>query len=313
MPVDVSILIVNFNTCAALDACLASIAEATRVEHEVVVVDNASADGSVAMIEARHPEVTLVANLRNVGFAAATNQAARLAHGRYLLLLNPDTRVLPGAIERLVRFLDRHPEAGIVAPRNLDGAGIVRHNCHPFENACIFFWQGTGVGLLRLARQLLCQPPRWRVESDELQEVEAVKGCSLMIDAMFYRQLDGLDERFFMYCEDTDLCYRAHQAGRRIFYIPEAVIVHYGGQSTPGHEPLLNGMIGRHLLRSRYLYVRKHQGETAARLLRVAYALAGALIMSGSLLLSPPTKSAHFLRHGRLLLTTSLPAREGQP
>ena len=313
MPVDVSILIVSYNTCTMLDACLDSIAAATHAPHEIVVVDNVSTDNSVAMIEARHPEVTLVANLRNVGFAAATNQAARLAYGRYLLLLNPDTRIEPGAIDRLVAFLDRHPEAGIVAPRNLDGAGNVRHNCYPFEDAYIFFWQEAGVGPLKQVRRWLCSPSRWRVESDELQEVEAVKGCSLLIDAMLYRQLDGLDERFFMYCEDTDLCYRAHQAGRRIFYLPEAIVVHYSGQSIPGHEPLLGNMIARHLLRSRYLYVRKHQGEIAARLLRMAYTLTGLLIMSGSLLLSTPAKRAYFRRRGRLLLTTSLPEREYRP
>ena len=118
---DVSFVIVSYNTCAHLDACLTSIQTATSCRHEVIVVDNGSTDGSTALVQERYPAVRLLANPGNVGFATANNQGARVARGRYLLLLNPDTRVTPGAIERLTVFLDNHPEIGICAPQNRNG------------------------------------------------------------------------------------------------------------------------------------------------------------------------------------------------
>jgi GT2 family glycosyltransferase len=136
---NVSVLIVSYNTCALLDACLTSIARETRCAHEVIVVDNASRDGSAAMVRDRHPYVKLVANQGNAGFAAANNQASRLAEGHYWLFLNPDTVIVDSAIDRLAAFLDVHPGVGVCGPCHLDASGRPVTSVFRFPT----FWSST--------------------------------------------------------------------------------------------------------------------------------------------------------------------------
>ncbi|MBP1464224.1 glycosyltransferase family 2 protein [Candidatus Chloroploca sp. M-50] len=302
----VSVLIITHNSAHEIGPCLDTLAQHTRVPYEIIVVDNASADDTMDAIR-RSGSLRLVTNTTNVGFAAAVNQATRLAGGRYLLLLNPDTQVYEGAIDRLVAFLDSHPSVGICAPRVLAVDGCLRHNCFAFETPWSFFWFGVGVGPLHRVRRWMLRRTNWNIAADTPQTVEAVTGAVMLVRRELFEQLGGLDERFFMYCEDGDFCYRAHQQGWKTMLVPDAVITHVRGASTPPDTPLLNGMIGTHLLRSRYCYTQKYWGRSAAWLLRWAYATVGLLFwLSGHVPLFGVTGD-NLKTLGRLLWATPIP------
>ncbi len=227
-----SILIVNWNAATVLADCLGSLpAGAGALTYETMVVDNASTDGSVALIRDQFPMVEVLANAANVGFAAANNQAAQAARGQYLLLLNPDTRVQPGALATLVAFAEAHPTAGAIGPRLLNADGTPQRSC----------WRGfPGLGMalsdalylwklpaLPLARRTEYQPS----ELTQPREVDHLVGAALLIPRALWEQLGGLDASYFLFLEETDWCYRAQRHGRPNMYLPTAAIVHLGQQS----------------------------------------------------------------------------------
>lgn len=304
---DISVLIITHNSETQIDSCLDSLARYTHVDHEVIIVDNASIDATLEAATSFY-QVHVIENTENSGFAIAVNQAAQSAAGRYLLLLNPDTVVHEDTVDRLTAFMDSHPTVGICAPRVLDTAGRIRHNCFAFETPWSFFWFGVGVGpLVRVRNWMLCRST-WDIAADVPQVVEAVTGAAMLVRQEIFEALGGLDERFFMYCEDGDFCLRAQQAGWQTMLVPSAVITHIGGTSAPQDAPMLNGMIGRYLLQSRFSYTHKYWGRCAAWLLRWAYAVAGALLwLTGHLF--PSTGAGGKLKaHGRLLWRTPLPS-----
>ena len=231
--VNVSVLIISFNTRALTLQCLRSVHEQTRgVEYEVVVVDNASDDGSADAIAAEFPSVRLIRLEENIGFARANNLAAKSALGRYLLLLNPDTVILDGAIQKAVAFADANPRAGIVGGRTYFGDHRLNYNsCHgaptPWSQLC------KGLGLSAVFRRSRLFDPEslgpW--QRDDVREVDAVTGCFLLIERDLWNRLGGFDESFFMYGEDTDLCLRAARLGRASMICPDCTLIHYGGQS----------------------------------------------------------------------------------
>lgn len=214
---DVSILIISYNTRELTLACLESVyAQTAGVSFEVIVVDNASIDGSAAAVAERFPQCRLVALEKNVGFAGGNNLAAKHATGRYLLLLNPDTVVLENAAGRAVRFADEHADAGIVGGRTFFGDGSLnRNSCHGAPTPWSLFCMGTGLSSL-LRRSGWFNPEglgSWK--RDSVRSVDAVTGCFLLIRRELWEKLGGFDESFFMYGEDTDLCQRAWRAGQK--------------------------------------------------------------------------------------------------
>jgi GT2 family glycosyltransferase len=229
----VSILIVSFNTRELTMECLRSLRYGGAVvDHEVIVVDNASCDGSAAAARTEFPGVRLIQLEQNVGFGRANNIAAAEAKGEFLLLLNPDTVVRAGAVEALVRGAREHPAAGIWGGRTFFADGSLNPaSCWarptPWSLLCI------GTGLAKLF-------PRWRIlnpeayggwKRDHTREVDIVSGCFLLITRDLWDRLGGFDSAFFMYGEDADLCLRAHRVGARPTIIPDAEIVHHGGAS----------------------------------------------------------------------------------
>ncbi|HRW48195.1 MAG: glycosyltransferase family 2 protein [Caldilinea sp.] len=285
---DVTAVVVSFNTCSHLERCLASI-YATQCQCELIVIDNASTDGSSAMVRANFPAAMLVENQCNIGYAAAANQGARLASGRYLLLLNPDTVVEDDAIERLAAFMDAHPEIGICAPQNRNGEdhelfgeqGAVQNNYFHFPS-----FQGLA-GLGTVARRHLGlsvvappEPPPF-VERDGSILADWLRGCTLFVRSGLYRRLGGMDEGFFLYLEDTDLCRRVRQAGLHCAVVTDATIVHYGGASYREESvPRIKTMLAPHFLRSKYHYVRQERGrigECSVRLTDLILGLSGLL------------------------------------
>lgn len=231
-PIDVSILIVSYNTRALTLACLDSVAAETRNRHEVIVVDNASADGSADAI-ARHASAPrLLARTDNLGFARANNLAAAEARGEFILLLNPDTLVRDSAVDRLLAFARARPRALIWGGRTLFPDGRLNpSSCWGAMTPWNLFCRASGLTGLFPRTTLFNGEAYGGWPRDTVREVDIVSGCFLLIRRETWEQLGGFDPAFFMYGEEADLCLRAGRHGARPAVTPEATIVHYGGAS----------------------------------------------------------------------------------
>jgi len=225
-----SIVIVSFNTRADLERCLDSVTAAPpRARHEIVVVDNASTDGSPEMVRARWPAVRVIVQPRNVGFAAANNVGIRASAGELILLLNSDTLVPPGAIDALIARLRARPDAGAAGPRLVDVAGEVELSFGAMIAPLAELRQRTIVTLHR--RRVA--PVTWWVRRAAARErlVDWVSGAALLVYRRDAEAVGLLDERFFLYTEDVDFCAALRAGGRQILFTPAATITHLRGRS----------------------------------------------------------------------------------
>jgi GT2 family glycosyltransferase len=230
---ELSILVVSYNTASLTSRCLASLPlAARRTAIEVVVVDNASSDGSVELLRAAHPAVTLVANEENVGFARAVNLAARHARAPFLLLLNPDTVSCPGSIDRLLEFAREHPGHGLYGGRTVgpDGQTDPR-SCWGQQSLWSLACFATMADAAWRGSRLLDPESLGGWRRDSVREVGIVTGCFLLVEREAWDRLGGFDERFFMYGEDADLSLRARRSGYRPVVTPDAEVMHLGGGS----------------------------------------------------------------------------------
>lgn len=257
-PIDLSIIIVNWNTCNLLAKCLDAIFQTVRASaYEIIVVDNNSTDGSVDMIHTQFPTVRLIENQQNVGFTQANNQALAASCGRYVLLLNSDTEVQPGALDAMVHFMDAHPAAGVAGAHllNPDGSFQASHTDFPTLWREILTLSGLGRTLLR---------PSYPSYGPEVERgprrVGYIEGACLLARRKVVDQVGGLDEGFFMYAEEVDWCYRMKQAGWEVWYLPEVRIVHHGGGSSRQRKTRMEA----ELYRSRVRFFRKHYGTGQA-------------------------------------------------
>lgn len=229
---DLAIAIVNYNTRSQLRACLATAAGAAQ---QIVVVDNASSDGSVEMVRQQFPGVVLCANPDNKGYGAAANQALAACTSRYVLLLNADTLLTRGATAALAQYLDSHPRVAAAGPRLVNPDGTLQPSCHAFPGTATVFLELTA--LRHLARTLRHVPvlrdwhlPAW--SHDRARPVDWVKGAALALRREAFQEVGGFDESFFMYWEETDLCRRLATAGWETHFAPVATVVHAGEAST---------------------------------------------------------------------------------
>jgi GT2 family glycosyltransferase len=255
-----SILVVSYNTKRMTLDCLASIAAETRTPHEVIVLDNVSPDGSAAAIAEAfppetHPNLRLIASAENHGFAKGNNIVAREARGEYLLLLNPDTLILDGAIDKLVAFAERVPEAGIWGGRTLTGDRRLDPTC-AFDDQT--FWsilcRLTGLSVVFKGSALFNPEFYGDWQRDTEREIGVVMGCFLLIRREIWDALGGFDLSFVMYGEEADLCRRARAAGlARPRLSPEAEIIHFGGASSPKVSSDTLKLKARITLANRYL------------------------------------------------------------
>lgn len=263
---DISIIIVNWNTRDLLLGCLRSLSN-DSVQPEVIVVDNASSDGSAAAVKANFPDVLLIENAQNVGFAPANNQALRVAGGRYVILLNSDTVVCPGALEALVAFMDEHPRAGACGPRLLNADGSLQPSAHPMLTPGREFWRL--MFLERIRPRVTYPMQRW--DATTPRRVEVIKGACLLLRRAALDQVGLLDESYFMYTEEVDLCHRIAQAGWELWWEPRAEVIHYGAASSKQAREEMYLL----LYRSKTQFYRKFGGERRAaqfkRYLRIAY------------------------------------------
>ena len=250
--VDLAIAIVNYNTVELTAKCVESVDAAThRITYEVAIVDNCSRDDSVRLLRGRFPEVAVIENRVNVGFAKATNQAICTGEARYVLLLNSDTIVRTGALDRLVALMDEREDVGLAGCKLVNADGSLQPSCEKFPSLRV-------IANRVLFGQVGCAYP---VDCYERPfEPELLKGACIMARKRALDEVGLLDERFFIYHEDYDLCLRMQRAGWRIAYLPEAVVVHYGGKSTEQ----VSWQMTWHFWKSLGQLHRKHRGFLSA-------------------------------------------------
>lgn len=240
---DVSIVIVTYNSANHITACLDSVhRESGGLAQEVVVVDNASRDGTADLVRRRFPDVRLVEPGENLGFARGVNLGAGLAHGAHVLLLNPDTVVLDHAIPRVLAFAGKHPEHGIYGGRTLKPDGSLEpSSCWGTPSLWSMSLFALGLTTLAPRNRFLDPESLGRWQRDSVREVGVVTGCFLLARRDVWETLGGLDERYFMYGEDVDFSMRARAAGYRPVLCPDACLIHEVGQCsrTPVHKTLL--------------------------------------------------------------------------
>lgn len=228
-----SICLINWNTRDLLRACLRSIERnPPSVPYEVIVVENASTDGSAKMVREEFPEVILIENEQNIGYAAGNNQAIRTARGEYLLLLNPDTEVYAGTLDRALAFLESHPEAGAIGARQRLPNGSIQPSVRAFPYPLLLFFEGVGLSRLFPRHRLFAGYRMGWFQYDQVQAVDQPMGTFFLVRRAVVEQVGLMDEAFPLFFNDVDWCYRIKQAGWKIYFVPEVEILHHGGQST---------------------------------------------------------------------------------
>ncbi len=263
-----SIIIVNWNTGRLLAECLQSIfAYPPQVDLEVIVVDNASTDGSAVAAEQGFPQVKFIHSQANLGFAGGNNLGIRQSQGDQVLLLNPDTRLHAKALQEMSNFLNDHPRAGAVGARLLNLDGSLQPSCSPEptlrgEFMRLFHWKG-------IRPDGYYSMDEW--DSTTPRQVDTLLGACMMIRREALSEEGLLDERFFMYSEEVDFCARLRKSDWEIYWTPSAEVVHYGGQSTQlvAPEMFLN------LYKAKVQYFRKQHGTFAAILYKLILLAAG--------------------------------------
>lgn len=254
--VDISLIIVQFGGVGLLRACLASLpAACSSITHEVIVVDNASPDDSVAMVGREFPHVRVIANATNAGFTRANNQGIAIARGRHMCLLNNDTESHPGAFDAAVHYLDANADIGVVGLKLLNTDGSRQASCRRFPGLLQSLFNRTS-----LMTRLFPNNPystgylMTDLTDDASHDVDWVSGACLVVRRAVTDKIGGLDEAFFMYSEDVDFCLRVWRGGWRVVYYPGGVVTHHSGASS-GRMPYYP-IMARH--RSMWVFYKKH-------------------------------------------------------
>ncbi len=273
----IGIVIVNYNSTEYLKSCLRSIqSESTGPLPEVIVVDNSSRDFQSRQIEGLYPDLRVITNDRNLGFAVGCNQGLRLLSAKYYLLLNPDCEIQDHAIDRTLDFIDSNPKAGIVGCRVTNPDGTLQLACRRrIPHPSIAFFRLTGLDRIFPASRRFDSYNMSDLLEDHSHEVEAVSGSFLMMRDQVYRETGGLDERFFLYGEDLDLCLRTAKEGWKLFYFSNARVIHHKrrSSSTESRAAIF------HFYNAMELFYRKHFCSKASLPERVAV-ISGIRILS---------------------------------
>lgn len=267
--VDLSVVIVSFNTRDLLRTCLQSVRdECADGRIEVLVIDNASRDGSADMVAAEFPQVTLVRSDVNLGFAAANNRLFPLAQGRYVALLNPDAVVRAGALRSAIEKMDAAPEVGAAGGRLVGPDGLPRPSARKFPSAVNDLLTLSGLAARYPRSRFFGRFDRTWADPLRAAEVDWVPGAFTIVRRSVLEQVGYFDEDFFLYYEEVDLCRRIRAAGHSIWYWPDLVIAHIGGASAKTVRHLGISSAGAQLtlwrMRSALLYYRKHHGAFGA-------------------------------------------------
>jgi len=272
---ELGVCIVNWNTCELLDRCLRSIrAQAGDLSVDVIVVDNASTDGSADMVRAQHPWARLIANSENRYYAAANNQGLRELQAPLKLLLNPDIEVHPGSLQTLVRFMQDHPQAGAVAPRLREPDGTIQRSCRAFPTPDIVLYEALGLSrLFPRSRTFGKYRMGWWDYGDTRRVPQPMASALLLRDAAL-EQIGLFDEQFPMFFNDVDLCRRLWDAGWEVWFTPQAEMTHLGGAATRQARREM-------IVASHRSFVRYYQKHFRGRVCALCYWAAIALLQVG--------------------------------
>ncbi len=266
-----SVVIVNWNVKDLLRDCLNSVLESLRSDKgqqlscQIVVVDNASDDGSVGMLGEEFPQVHLIANEENLGFTRGNNQGIAFSNGRHVLLLNPDTEILGDALAEMVFYMEAHHQVGALGPQLLDPDGQVQSSRRRFPNLGTAYVESTFLQQWFPESDILKRYYVLNGSDDEAQSVDWVVGACLLMRREALKEVGLLDERFFMYSEELDWCYRAKKLGWEVVYLPTAQVIHYVGKSSEQVLPLRHSQFQR----SKVLFFKKHHGYWSGETLRL--------------------------------------------
>jgi GT2 family glycosyltransferase len=270
---DLSVIIVSYNVRYFLEQCLVTVRKASEhIDCEIFVVDNNSADGSCSMVSREFPEVKLVMNNENRGFSAANNQAIKLATGRYILLLNPDTLIGEDTFNKCISFMDGHPEAGATGVRMINGKGkLLPESKRALPTPKTAFFKITGLSYIFPKSGLFSKYYLADLDSMKTTQVDIISGAFMFLRSEVVPGTGLFDESFFMYGEDIDYSYRLLKQGFKNYYYPEVMIIHYKGESTKKESPdvLVN------FYKAMIIFVRKHfnNGNLKALILPIHVAI----------------------------------------
>lgn len=268
--IDVSIIIVAWNVRQLLCDCLKSVYDQTRdIDFEVIYVDNASEDGSVEMVSKEFPKVKIIENENNEGFIKANNQGIDIAQGRYILLLNSDIVVLDNAIAKTVKFADSHPEAAVFGCKVLNPDHSLQRTCFMYPSILNMFLKATYLYKIFPKSKFFGREHMTWWDFGEVREVETICGCFSLVRKKAIEQVGLMDERYFVYGDDPDWCYRFIEHGWKIMFTPEAQIIHYGGQTTSQKARAFR----LQLEGSKLIFMKLHRNKLAFPLARFLIAL----------------------------------------
>jgi N-acetylglucosaminyl-diphospho-decaprenol L-rhamnosyltransferase len=257
---NLSIVIVNWESKAYLEKCIGSIVAQTRMsEYEIVVIDAGSFDGCEQMLRQRYPQVRFIQSPTNLGFARANNRAFQASSGHCVLFLNPDTEVLDGAIDTLYASLMALPASGLVGGKLLNADRTVQSSCIQSMPTILNQMLNSEILRRRWPRSRLWGVAALYEQGSQAREVEAISGACLMVRRQTFDTVGGFSEDYFMYAEDMDLSHKARSAGYKNYYVPNAIVVHYGGSSS---ERAVNTFAAVMMPEAIWRFLRKTRGRT---------------------------------------------------
>ncbi len=254
-----SIIIVNYNVKYFLEQCLCSVRKAIKnIEAEIFVVDNNSTDGSEQFFKDKNPQVKFIWNKENIGFSRANNIAVKMATGKYILFLNPDTIIPEDCLEKSLSFLKSQPNAGALGIKMLDGSGnFLKESKRSFPSPLTSFYKLSGLAKLFPHSSVFSKYHLGNLDENKNHDVEVLAGAFMMVPQKIIQSIGSFDEGFFMYGEDIDLSYRIHNAGYKNFYFAESNILHFKGEST--RRGRLNYV--KLFYKAMSIFARKHYGN----------------------------------------------------
>lgn len=254
---DLAVVVVNYNTRELLVQCLSSVER--ELPDELIAIDNASSDGSQEWVREKFPDVTLLANSGNPGYAAAANEAMRATQAPFVLLLNADTKVVAGSLRAAVDYMISHPRAGLVGPLLRSTDGTRQRSIFPFPGTLAWLLENNPIGPI-LSVVPAARKRMLRFVEAEARTVPWVLGAAMLIRREAYDATSGFDESYFMYYEEVDFCFRLWEAGWEVHYAPTAEVVHVGAAST---SQVRTAMAVRHFESTRRFYRRHYSGHRA--------------------------------------------------
>lgn len=264
--IDLTISIVNWNTKNYLKQCLQSIIEKiVDIAYEIIVVDNNSEDGSVDMVQSNFPEIKLIRNNTNFGFAKASNQAYKISSGKYILLLNPDIEIVNSAVQGMIDFMESNPRVGALGPKLITSNGNLDPSCRNIPNFFTDFVESSFLDILFPKSKFFNYLKMGNWNHNQIREVEQLKGACILFRREALEKSGFMDEQFFMYYEEVDLCYRIKKTGCKIYFLPRVEVIHHGGGSAKQIES--EAIYQR--LKSKIKFFRKHYGNKAKVILKL--------------------------------------------